>query len=150
MTIAWPSVVEALVALLPTLPEFDGVKVFDQEPAPQTLPKKYVTIGHHDEANAGSFSRTDSSSGRPFMDETGQVVCFLVCQTGSVALPRMRTDAFLLVDAWEQALIADPTLGGVLSANATCTLSAQIDGLSNTKGTAEGLVITVTYTTTLA
>jgi hypothetical protein len=66
-----------------------------------------------------------------------------VCWTGDVDFPAMRARAFALFNAWNAAVQADVTLGGVVAAS-----SAVGRGRAGAehKGSAVRLVATLTYT----
>lgn len=142
----WLQVVERLVALLPTLPGWDDVAVFDGPPSTQARPKRYAIVGYIDDADgaAGSYSQTASPLGNTLLDEQGSVVVHLVVQVGSVDLPSVRAAAFALVGALEQALRADRRLG-VLPPSATTSLDVSVQPRT-AGGTAQSLVLIVNYT----
>lgn len=145
MAIRWPDIVDALVALLPTLPGYEDVTVADGPPLTQARPPRYVTVGYVADEDAGAFEIDRRNDYR--VEERGTVRCHFVAQSGSTKLPAYRDEVFALVDELDQALRADQTLGGVLSADGTCVLSGDIQSVQNAKGTAQSVVVTVEYVT---
>lgn len=142
---AWPAVAARLAELLPTLPGYEGVTVYDGPPVTEARPLSYVTVGYVEDDNAGRYETERRNDYR--VEERGDVVCHFVAQSGSTNLPFVRAQAFALVDALDTALRADQTLGGVLSADGTCTLSAEVGSVQNAKGSAQSVVVTVSYLT---
>lgn len=146
MAAQWPLVVERLVALLPTLAGWDQVTVFDGQPVTAATPTMYATVGYvPGSEHAGTYSTTQSPDGFQYM-ETGQVISQLVCATGSVDLPGLRSQAFALLDQLDSAIRADRRLG-VLSQEGTTDLTVDPLPASNQRGTALALVFTLTYFT---
>lgn len=146
MAAQWPLVVDRLVALLPTLPGWDAVSVFDGKPVTDARPANYATVGYVPGSdNAGTYSTTQSNDGFQYI-ETGQILSQLVCATGSVDLPGLRTAAFALLDQFDAAVRADRRLG-VLSQEGTADLTVDPLPASNKQGTALALVFTLSYLT---
>lgn len=144
--IAWPSVVTALTGLLPTLPGFSGVEVYDGPPVTEDRPVDYVTVGYVEDDGAGNWETERRSDYR--VEERGEVACHFVSQSGDPEdRAAVRARAFALVDALDVALRDDQTLGGVLSADGTCTLSADVDSVQNPSGSAQSVVVTIAYMT---
>lgn len=144
MATAWPKVATALVALLPTLPRFTGVAVYDGPPVGSETPYDYVTVGYVEDEDAGSYE-TEHGLVDGYLTESGEVRCHFVSQSGDEVLPR--AEVFALIDAVEVALRSDPTLGGVLSDDATCLLSGVVSSVQNANGSAQSVVVAVVYTT---
>lgn len=144
---AWPRVVDALVAILPTLPEWSGVPVFDGPPVTSSNPTTYCTVGYVEDDDAGSYERDERRSDYR-VQETGEVRCHVVAQSGSTNdLPALRARVFALADAFEASVRADQSLGGVLSADGTTTVTASVRSVQNEQGAGQSLVLAVRYLT---
>lgn len=149
MAAAWPVVVGRLVAVLPTLPGWSGVAVYDGEPVTGDNPTDFVTVGFvPGEDFAGSYEQTRNGEGswQGALEETGTVRSRLVSTTGDVNLTARRARVFALADAWEAWLMADPTLG-VLGVSSTSSLSVDVEPVQNSAGSAVALIVTVSYLT---
>lgn len=146
MASQWPVVHGRLVALLPTLPGWSGVPVYDGPPVTGDAPMRYVTVGFvNDEVSAGSFAHERAGNGFQ-VQETGNVRCELVTAIGTADLPEMRAAAFALLDALEVAIRADQTLG-VLPAASTTSLEVDVIPTQSTSGAVQRLVFSVNYFT---
>jgi hypothetical protein len=150
MAAQWPLVAERLVALLPTLPGWSGVEVFDGPPVTGETPAQYATVGYVSDEHAGTYNTTLGPNGQQTV-ETGQVISQLVCATGDsdegdVEVSSMRSQAFALMDALDAEIRRDRRLG-VLSQEGTTDLAVDVLSVSNRQGTACSLVFTLTYFT---
>jgi len=142
----WPLVVDRLVQLLPGLPGWAGVSVFDGPPATGSTPAQFATVGYvAGEATSGNYTRQQAPDGFRY-EETGSVVSQLVCETGDVAIPSMRLAVCGLADQIDAAIRLDRTLG-VLSPEGYCTVLVDVVPLSNQQGTGVALTFTLTYYT---
>lgn len=140
---AFPLVVARLVAHLPTLPGWSGVSVYDGEPVTGDDPSEYVTVGFvPGEDFAGSYEQ--SRPGSHDVEEIGSVRSQLVSTSGDVDLAGRRAAVFALVDAWEQWLTADPTMG-VLFPSSVATLAVDVEPVQNDQGSAVRAVVTLNY-----
>ena len=146
MSAAWPTVADRLVALLPTLPGWTGVPVYDGPPVTADVPPTYVTVGFVvGEDFGGSYEQTRNGEGwQGALEESGTVRSEVVCTTGDTDLPTMRSRAFALVDAWDAAIADDETLG-VLGPSATSSLAVDVQPIQNTGGTVQRLTVTLSY-----
>ena len=148
MAAAWPLVVDRLVSLLPSLPGWSGVTVFDGPPVTGDAPADYVTVGFVvGEDFGGSYEQTRNGEGgwQGALEETGTVRCEVVCTTGDEdSLPAMRARAFELVDAWDASVADDETLG-VLPASSISSLTVDVQPVQNTSGAAQRLTVTLSY-----
>ena len=145
MTAAWPVVVNRLVALLPTLPGWSDVAVYDGPPVTADAPTTYVTVGFvPGEDFGGNYEQTRGDAN--LLEEVGTVRSEVVCLTGDVDLSTVRNRAFALVDAWEAAVSADHTLG-VLASSGTASLSVDVAPSQTTGGSEQRLVVTLSYFT---
>ena len=144
MTAAWPAVVDRLVGLLPTLPDWSGVTVYDGPPVTADAPPEYVTVGFVDGVDfGGTYEQARGPGDCP--EELGTVRSEVVAWTGDTDLPGLRARGFELVNAWERALHNDPTLG-VLPQGSTASLAVDVAPAQTTAGAVQRLTVTLTYT----
>ncbi len=109
----WPSVVDALVAVLRATPALAGVDVLDGPPTGEPSGRDVVAIGHSlddDDDTAGSVAWTDYSTGG-VVEERCEIRCAVQAVSGDTAMTTPRTRAFALLDAAHAALRADWTAG---------------------------------------
>lgn len=147
MAAQWPLVVQRLAALLPTLPGWSAVAVFDGPPVTANDSPSYFTVGYVDGVPAGTAATSEAGGGF-FNDEVGQVVSQLVVNSGGTDMSAARAQVFALYDALDASVKADRTLGGVLQGAATSALSYEVQYVSNRQGLAVALIVTVSYQTT--
>lgn len=140
----WPDVYAAILALLPTLPSATGMDIFDGQPLDNTS-WKYVTVGFVTDDGAGSFRQQRDPSGFA-TQEAGDVICKVGFNAGDDSPTITRGLAFALVGDWQTAFERDQTFGGLLGADSTLDLSAQVLAVKDPQGTATELLVTVTYT----
>jgi hypothetical protein len=145
MATQWPLVVARLVALLPTLPGWAGVTVFDGPPVTAEVPTDYVTVGYVADDKAGDYNTVQDDNGFQRV-ETGTVRSQLSCVTGDVDLAGTRARAFTLMDAVDAAVRADRRLG-VLSPYGTSGLAVEVITVQNANGTVQALIFTLHYQT---
>lgn len=147
MASQWPVVHARLVALLPSLPGWSGVKVFDGPSVSGGAPTSFVTVGFAElEESAGTFSTERAGNGFQVI-ETGSVRCELVSYSGATGLAPVRAKAFALLDALEQEIRRDQTLG-VLPPASTTSLVVDVLPAQSTAGAAQRLAFSVEYLTT--
>ena len=147
MATQWPLVAARLVELLPTLPGWSQVQVFDGPPPTQTMPATFAIVGHvlaEGEA-AGQYGTAQAPDGHRRI-ETGEVVCQLASQIGSAGVAFARAQAFSLMDALDEYIRSDRRMG-VLSAEGTSRLAVNVMTAWNQSGTAQSLNFSVAYTT---
>jgi hypothetical protein len=148
MSASWPLVKRRLVALLPTLPGWATVTVYDGPPVTADAPTEFCTVGYVEgEDFGGSYEQTRNGEGawQGALQETGTVRCELALGSGDPAdLPALEVRAFALVDAWEAWVSADETLG-VLGKASTSSLAVDVQPVQNTGGAAQRLTVTLTY-----
>lgn len=142
MNVALPLVINATVALLPTLPGWSGVTVYDGPQVTGDTPTSYVTVGFVDGEDFGGTFEPVAGLG-DLLEETGSLRSEIVCWTGGVDFPAMRVRAFGLFNAWNAAVQRDVTLGAVV---ASSSLSGEVVPVQNGKGSAVRLVATLSYT----
>lgn len=144
----WPAVYAAIVAALPSLPGFADVAVYDGYPVTQDQPLDSVTVGFVSDESAGTFQQTPDPSGYGVV-ETGQIRSMIRCNAGETDPTVTRSRAFALFAAWSAWVNTDQTLGGVLSEQAFLQLSADVDSVQASQGSATGLLVTLSYQTTV-
>lgn len=153
MSAAWPDVVGWLLTTCPGLSGWEQVTVFDGQPDSGDSPTDYCTVGWTTSGDVGGeFSQETSEDGMG-VTETGHVLMDVVCQSGNdptgqvEPLADVRTRCFSLLDALRAVANADPTLGGLLAANADVSLTVQPLNIKNQAGSAQALVVTFGYFT---
>ncbi len=147
MAAAWPLLLDRLIVLLPTLPGWGGVVVYDGEPVTSEYPPEYVTVGFvPGEDFGGSYEQTRNGTGwQGALEETGTIRSELVVWSGdSDQLPAHRARAFALVDAWEAEVSRDERLG-VLAPSSTSSLAVDVQPAQTEDGSAQRLIVTLTY-----
>lgn len=147
MSAAWPVLKRRLVALLPTLPEWSGVAVYDGPPVTGDAPSAYCTVGYVvGEDFGGSYEQTRNGEGgwEGCLDEAGSIRSEIVCTTGNVDLAAMESRAFALVDAFEAELSRDETLG-VMGPSSSASLAVDVQPLQTDRGTVQRLTVTLSY-----
>lgn len=142
----WPDVYGALLVLLPTLPGWSGVAVFDGQPITEDAVTDYITVGYAGADPAGAW-RQSWDPGGSGTEEVGEIRCQLVSQSGDTPPTATRARAYALVGAFQAALYADQTFGGLLERNTVVTLGADVDQVQNGNGSAQSLLLTVSYQT---
>lgn len=146
MAVQWPNVAAGLVALLPTLPGWQQVSVFDGPPVSSDTPTDWVTVGFLEGDVAGTYTVMQDPSGFMYA-EAGEVRCHLACNSGDTDLSQVRGRAFGLANALDTAIRGDRTLGGVLPPESSVELAVDVQSVQDPKGSAQALVLTVRYTT---
>jgi hypothetical protein len=145
---AWPNVKAAIAAGAESLPEFSDAEVYIGPTPTNDAPLKSLEVGFvNDENNAGTYSRSLAYDGTVW-GETGDVRSTIVAQAGDDDPSIAEADAFTMADALAGWIASDPTLGGVLSLDSEVRTSVDVLSISNARGTATELVLTLTYTTT--
>ena len=147
MSAMWPILVDRLVSLLPTLPGWSGVAVYDGPPVTADAPVDYVTVGYVlGEDFGGTYEQTRNGEGgwQRALEESGTVRSEVVCTTGDVDLPSVRARAFALVDAWDAEIARDETLG-VLGPSSSSSLSVDVEPAQTTGGAVQRLTVTFSY-----
>lgn len=145
MATQWPLVAQRLVDLLPTLPGWDQVSVFDGPPITGDDPANYCTVGYVEDDQAGTYTTVQDPDGFQ-RQESGEVRSQLVCRTGEDNLSGMRALLFGLIDALDAAIRDDRRLG-VLSPQGTSDLVVDVLSVQNEAGTAQAVVIALQYYT---
>ena len=143
MTTAWPVVAAKLVDLFTAA---GASQVFYGQPVTASSAKEYVTVGFVEDDDGGGYAIEPIYDGT-MLGETGSVVCQIVAQSGDTDISVHRSRVFAIADAFQAAVRADRTLGGVLSTDGTCTTEVAVRGLQNQGGSAQSLVITANYST---
>lgn len=144
----WPDVYTALLALLPTLPGFTGVQVYDGQFVGNDYPTDYVTVGFQSDDGAGSFIQQPDPSCFA-TTEVGDIKCLMSSNSGDTDPAADRARVFAMFTALQTEVTRDQTLRGALAdCNHVVTLSAQVVALENTAGAASSLLVSVAYQTT--
>jgi hypothetical protein len=140
----WPLVVGYLLTTLPTLPGWSDVSIFDTDPVTGEVPMTYAVVARTSEdTTSGNYVRLIEPSG--LINESGTVRLHVVTRTGSVDPGQVRADGFALVDALEDAIAADQTLGGALGVPGVATLTVDVQSVANASGVAQSLIVSVNY-----
>lgn len=142
----WPKVVDWLIVTLPTLSGWDPVSVFDGPPVTGDNPSIYVTVGYVQDDVGGSYSQVQDPSGFQWQ-ETGEVRCKFVCNSGDDDLSVLRATAFSLADTFEASVRADRTLGGTLAPASDVSTAVEVLSVQNATGAAQEFVFTLHYFT---
>lgn len=142
----WPDVYNGLLTLLPSLPAFAGVPVYDGQPITQDVPLAWVSIGYVTDDSAGQFAQVRDASDFATI-ETGDIKCHLAAVDGGTDLAVTRNVAFGLLGVWQNALRNDKTLGGAVPDMQEINLSTAVLDPENQQGSATSLLVTVTYET---
>lgn len=146
-TAQWPLVKAWLVDTIPTLTGLSGWAVYSGPVAGRAAPKRYVSVGFVEDDNGGTFTRGPVYDGTAW-SEVGEVRTRITAQSGDSAGSVAEADAFAAVDAIDEKVRDDWTLGGLLSAEAEIQTSIDVLSISNARGTATELVHVLRYTTT--
>jgi hypothetical protein len=139
---ALPLVIDATLTLLPTLPGWSTVSVYDGPQVVGDTPREYVTVGFVEGEDFGGTFEPIAGLG-DVLEEAGSLRSEVVCWTGDVDFPGMRARAFALFNAWNAAVQDDVSLGGVVTAAA---LTGEVVPVQNKDGSAVRLVVTLSYT----
>jgi len=137
-----PLVVDRLLAVLPTLPGWTGVVVFDGPTLTRDALQDYVTVGFVDGEDFGGSAEHLPGLG-DLLEESETVRSEIVSQTGDDDMKGRRNRAFELFKAWQAWVQSDSSLGvpGVTGA----ALSWDYQPVQNQSGTAVRLAVTLTY-----
>lgn len=141
----WPQVNNRLVALLPTLPGWSAVVVYDGPPVTEDYAEQYATVGYVQDTVAGTY-RQDRDTVDTLVREVGDVRVHLVVRSGDDDLPGLRGQAFTLASALDDAMRADGQLG-LLPEGSNTSLAVDVLSRQDQDGTAFDLVLTFTYDT---
>jgi hypothetical protein len=145
MSSRWPAVVDYLLTLLPSLPGWSQVAVYDTDPVTSDAPAWYAVVARtSDDNTSGNYVRLIEPSG--LINESGTVRVHIVTRTGNPDPASVRFDGFTLLDALEDALVADQDLGGVLGPLGTVDLTVDIQSVAGPGGVAQSLIVSVNYT----
>jgi hypothetical protein len=131
-----------------------GTQVFDGPRPRSTAPKKYLVVGVNgiDEAEAGIRStQVQSSLSGDWREEAGEIDCTAVAWDGGDDMTKIRADVESMVDICEAAVVADRTLGGILTLNHSLAETTRVDVREQRtdKGPFVECVFTISYATVL-
>jgi hypothetical protein len=107
-------------------------------------PTEFFTVGFlPGEDNAGSYEQDRGLGDVPV--ESGTVLAELVCSSGAASdMPTVEARAFVLMDALQAAVDADPTLG-VLRGGSSASLAVDVQPAQTTSGAVQRLTVTLSY-----
>jgi hypothetical protein len=139
-------VVQRLAALLPTLPGWSSVAVFDGPPIAGNDDSIYVTVGMSTASPPARRRRRRRAAGSSTTRSARSSA-----NSSSIRAARMCRGpraGFALYDALDASVKADRTLGGVLQGGATSALSYEVQYVSNGRAPPWPSIVTVSYQTT--
>jgi len=143
VAVLWPIVRDRLVEILPTLPGFTSVTVYDGPVTSGDTPGTYVTVGWQpvtEEVSAGSFTQLEGPDGFS-VTEDGAVLMEFAAVTGDSTVP----DAFAMYGALATWLQANPRLG-ILVPGSLASLQVEVAEAQNTSGAVQRLLVALLYT----
>lgn len=146
MAVAWPTVKDRLVALLPALLD-PGVLVLDGQQVTGEAPSRMVYVGWQpstDDLSAGSYEQSTPPDGWSAA-ESGTVLLEFRAATGDTEMP----SAFDDVEALQSAVQADPSLG-VLAGAPTISLSVDVVPAQSGAGAVQVLLVSLSYSCLVA
>ncbi len=146
MAAQWPRVLDRLVVILNTLPSWVDVQVIDGLPISADVLTDCVTVGYVSDDNSGNYTLNQDPSGFQWV-EVGVIRSELSCVNGDSNLATMRARMFGLLDALEESVRADRTLGGVLSPQGTAELVVDVRSVQDISGAEQSVVFCRNYTT---
>lgn len=151
-----PTLIDGLVAVYATalaLAGFDEfglaapVQVNDGPIPAQQLPAEVVIVGDNadddDDAPSAFSDRGWAGLGAKKRDETGEIQCAVITQTGDGTFKAIRDRAFALLELLEVALTADPTVGGATGTPGWAYITA---GPLRETLTPQGAVVRIPFT----
>jgi hypothetical protein len=147
MSAQWPRVAGRLFALLPTLPHWAGVQLFN-DAAYDVSAATYATVGHATDGTTttrGHYTKTLSPDGVLYIEQ-GSVACQITTDDDGPDITDMTTLIFGLIDDLEAAIRADRTLG-VLSPEGTTDLTVDLSSMQTVPGASTTLAFSVNYYT---
>lgn len=146
----WEDVHDALAALASGLPGWSGVKVYAGPQVTGEAPADYLTVGYvMDEVGSGSFTHERFAGSGFDVEETGTVRCELVVTSGGTGITALRRRAFTLLEALDEAVRDDQSLGGVLSPGSTATVTVDVISTQTQAGAGVRTPFSVDYFTRL-
>lgn len=143
-------VLPALVAVWTAALAAESATVYGGPKPTSATALEYVTVGF-DPTGDGEGVTTNqviSDLGNRWIDESGDVVCSVTVSSGGDDLVGLLARADDLFDLCDAALVADPTLGGVLTPGAGDGGYARVlgaGGLEQSSG-AQGSAVRLTFT----
>lgn len=151
-----PQVLDYLVALASglTASTLAGVQVQDGPPTQSLagLPKVLVIGGEwqpSETVRSGATGPQEPSMGNASRNESISVACSAFSQSGDTDMKARRDEAFAIEAAFENAVIADPTLGGLCYGDARVAAVDDYRPLQNERGSAAVVDFTITATALL-
>ena len=141
----WPQIVEHLLVVLPTLPEWAGVTIYDTDPISGAVDLRYAVVARtSSDTTSGSFVRNTAPS--MLISENGTVRFHIVAQSGSGDASITRDAGFALADAFIDYVDTHQNLDGVLGALGTASVTVDVVSVANSSGVAQSLIVSINYT----
>lgn len=134
MAAQWPHIRARLVVLLPTLPGWNGIKVYPGRVPTGSPPVKYATVGWTSADESGSYNSTQDPNGFQWQ-EAGIVHGEIVCSSGSKDQSITEAQIQAALDGLDAAVRADRRLG-VLSPAGTSSFTVTLAPVLNNQGSA--------------
>lgn len=134
-------------ALVTQLDAGTAVAVYDGYPVITTPPADFVIVGGtpDPDTDAASLDQAWAGLGAKARDETGEITCAVVSQSGGTNLKTHRDRALVILGELETAIRADPTLGGVVSSGWLHVTTGSLSQEQNTNGSRAVVTFTVSY-----
>lgn len=118
MSSAMRNVTAALVAGIRALPNVSGVSVDKANTVTSQSYREAIVIGDDGDPDSDAmsvFQQVWVDLAHTRRDETGDIPCVALAQTGSTAAEAVEARAYELLGYVESMVIADPTLGGLVA-----------------------------------
>jgi hypothetical protein len=144
--LAAPLILAAHAATLPTLPGWDGVRVYEGAVMRRDDLQEWVSVGFVADQDSPTISLEPVPNAQGENREAGEVVCQLL--TARRDVPTARARVFELLAPWAAWLVADRTLGGVLLAGSELHLRASVALATTRNGATGDALVTITYSAT--
>lgn len=133
-------------ALVTTFSTGTAAEVYDGPPLVSTAPGTFVIVGANEEAESRIPLTQDwAGLGRNSRNETGDIPCAIVSQSGDTVIKMHRDAALALMAQLEAAVVADPTLGGAVQAGWLHITSGDLLQEQTPNGARVAIPITVSY-----
>jgi hypothetical protein len=149
MRLAAPLIIAAHVEHLPTLPGWDGVRVFEGGGTTREGVRRWATIGYVAGDTGPAVHLEPVTDGQGQNREAGSIACGLTVAADDV--PAARGAVFDLLAAWAQWLADDRKLaddtGQARLVDGWLSLAVDV-ALITTRGATASAVVTITYTAT--
>jgi len=136
-------------ALVTTLDAGTAVAVYDGYPVLSSLPADFVVVGGapDPDADAASLEQAWAGLGAKSRDETGEITCAVVAQSGGTVHKPSRDRVLVILGELETAIRSDPTLGGAVAAGWLHVTTGALSQQQNSNGSRAVVTFTVSYRT---